>query len=86
MNRRAARAVLAAALIAPMTASATTQYGNVIMQRWNASDRCVAQAQKQFPDYSAEGIAKRDRAVQQCLTGGLLPPRQPQTPGGNPQQ
>lgn len=50
--------------------------GNAMMQRWNASDRCAASAQKQFPDYTPESNAKRDNAMKQCLASGYLPPRQ----------
>jgi len=84
MIRRAALAAFTAALAMPIAAMATTQYATQMMQRWSVSDRCAANAQKAFPDYSPEGIAKREQAMQQCLSGNMLPPRQPQTPGSPP--
>jgi hypothetical protein len=73
-------AAFAVALTAPVAAVAITGQGQGIISRWAASDRCVAAAQKQFPDYTAESLAKRDQALQQCLGGQLLPPRSPQAP------
>jgi hypothetical protein len=68
------------ALTAPVAAVALTGQGQGMISRWAVSDRCVAQAQKQFPDYTAESLAKRDQAVQQCLGSQFLPPRAPQAP------
>jgi hypothetical protein len=42
---------------------------------WAASDRCARSAYKQFPDYTPEGNAKRQHALQQCLQASNLPPR-----------
>jgi hypothetical protein len=71
-------------LAMPTTAWAITQQGQQMMRNWAQSDRCVAQANKQFPDYTADSLAKRDQAVQQCLSNSVLAPRTPmgtQQPG-----
>ena len=76
-------AVLAAAivLLAPSrTGWAITQQGQQMMRNWAQSDRCVAAANKQFPDYTPDSLAKRDQAVQLCLSNGVLPPRTPLAP------
>jgi hypothetical protein len=77
----AALAAFTAALASlPVAAVALTGQGQGMIARWAASDRCVAAAQKQFPDYTADSLAKRDQALQQCLGRQLLPPRAPQAP------
>jgi hypothetical protein len=78
--RAVAGALFALALVAPGTAFAITAQGQQMMRTWAQSDRCVAAATKQFPDYTAESLAKRDQSVQQCLSNSLLPPRAPVTP------
>jgi hypothetical protein len=40
---------------------------------WKVRDACSRSAQKQFPDHTAEGNAKRERAFQQCLEAYNLP-------------
>ena len=40
---------------------------------WKVRDACSRIAQKQFPDHTAEGNAKRERAFQQCLEANNLP-------------
>jgi len=67
--------VLSVALAAPITAMAYSQYGNQMMRYWGISDKCAAQAQKAYPDYTAESNAKRDAQMKNCLAGGSLPPR-----------
>ena len=66
----------------PGPAPAMSINGQQMMRNWSQSDRCVAQAQKQFPDWSAEALAQRDTALQQCLSSGVLPPRAPEAPQG----
>lgn len=82
MFRRAALAGAVIALALPSGALATTQQGQQMMRNWTQADRCSAQAQKQFPDFTAEAIAKRDLALQQCLSNSILAPRAPQAPQG----
>ena len=78
--RIAALGGVAAMLTAPAPALAITSQGQAMINNWKGSDRCAAAAQKQFPDYTAESLRKRDLALQQCLAGGTLPPRAPQAP------
>ena len=74
------------ALALPMAAFAMTLNGQTEMRNWAMSDKCVAAAKKQFPDYTADSLAKRDAALQQCLTAHNLPPRAPLAPQPSPQQ
>ena len=75
MIRLAATAAFLAVLAMPGVTMATTQYGQTMMKYWSLSDRCAAQAQRAFPDYTPEANAKRDANMKQCLAGGSLPPR-----------
>jgi hypothetical protein len=61
-------------------AQARTSQGIQMMNNWHASDRCAAAAQKQFPDYTADSLRRRDAALQQCLSSLNLPPRAPEAP------
>jgi hypothetical protein len=40
---------------------------------WKLRDVCSRNANKQFPDHTSEGNAKRERAFQQCLAAYNLP-------------
>lgn len=40
---------------------------------WHSMDRCTRTAQKQFPDHTADAIAKREAARRQCLRASNLP-------------
>jgi hypothetical protein len=77
---RGAAVAGALCLALPTTSWAITQQGTQMMKTWAQSDRCVAAANKQYPDYTAEALAKRDQALQQCLSNSLLAPRAPLTP------
>jgi len=70
---------LAALLLLTGTAEASQQ-GQVAIGHWKAADKCAKQAQAAYPDYSAEANAKRDAALQNCLNGSNLAPRQPLSP------
>ena len=76
MIRRIAVIALLAALAMPVTARAFTRNGNSMMHNWATSDKCAAQAQKAFPDFTAESNAKRDAAMKDCLATQNLPPRE----------
>ena len=82
-SRVACLAALVIVLAMP-AARAMTGQGQQMMRNWTASDRCMAAAQKQFPDYTAEALAKRDNAVKQCLGQSFLPPRAPLAPQSAP--
>jgi len=74
MVRQAGLVVLALAALAPVAANADP-LGQQLMKKWAGSDHCSQQAYRAFPDYTTESLAKRDLALQQCLAGGNLPPR-----------
>lgn len=44
---------------------------------WGEQDKCAKAAFKQFPDYTRESNANRERALQRCLVEHNLPPRAP---------
>src|SRR6185437_8142440 len=44
---------------------------------WKGMDNCKRQAWKQYPDYTAEGNAKRAHAEKLCLSAHNLPPGAP---------
>jgi len=75
MIRRIAYVTLFVALMTPITAMAYTQNGQQMMRNWATSDRCAAQAQKAFPDFTPESNAKRDAQMKTCLSGNIVPPR-----------
>ena len=47
---------------------------------WKLRDQCRRNAFKQFPDYTAESNAKRERAEQRCLEAYNLPALPPSAP------
>jgi hypothetical protein len=51
---------------------------------WKLRDLCARNAQKAFPDYTAEDNAKRERSYRQCLEASNLPyePSAPNQRGG----
>jgi hypothetical protein len=56
-------------------ASGTGQ-GRQVLSRWKTMDSCTRQAQKAFPDFTAE----RDAALKACLSANNLPPREDISP------
>jgi hypothetical protein len=74
MIRQIGFVVFAFAALMPAVANADAQ-GTQIMKKWVSSDRCSQRAYKAFPDYTADSLAKRDQALQNCLAGSGLPPR-----------
>jgi hypothetical protein len=46
---------------------------------WQAEDKCNEIAWKQYPDYTKEASAKRERAFKLCQMSGQFPPRAPLT-------
>ena len=67
----------AAFALASGTAGATGQ-GEAAIRKWKTMDNCASQAQRQFPDFTADSNAKRQAALQNCLNTNNLPPRAPQ--------
>ena len=76
MIRRIAFVALLTALAMPVTATANSRSGNLMMNNWKASDRCAATAQKAYPDFTAESNAKRDAMMKNCLASQNLPPHE----------
>jgi hypothetical protein len=84
MFRVAALAGFAATSAIPGAALAMTQQGTQMMKNWAQADRCATQAQRQVPESTAEALAKRDQALQQCLANSILAPRAPLAPQSAP--
>ena len=75
--------IIAAACLAPGSGSAQIPGYNPWKQSqavWKLRDQCRRSAFKQFPDYTAESNAKRNRSEQRCLEANNLP-TSPQAPG-----
>jgi hypothetical protein len=76
MNRLALALLIA---LLPAAAGASQQ-GFIAQKKWKAMDRCTAEAQAAFPDFTAEANARRDAKLKECLAGQNLPPRDPHSP------
>jgi hypothetical protein len=75
--------LLVAAACFPIAAAHADMMGDEFKRNsavWSSSDVCARRAFKQFPDYTPEGNAKRDHAMQQCLAASHAPPRDPTNP------
>ncbi len=75
-HRLAAALVLLVPLALAAPAARASQQGALEIKKWHIMDVCAKQAQAAFPDFTAESNAKRDAALQQCLAGQNLPPRE----------
>ncbi len=64
--------LLALAAAAPRSAWADAQQTQNFAA-WAVMTRCAQQAQKQFPDLTPDGNAKREAARQECLRANHLP-------------
>ncbi len=81
MNRFASLLAMTLAILALAPAAAVaTQQGILVIKNWKAMDKCAAQAQAAFPDFTAESNAKRDAKLKECLAQQNLPPRAPLEP------
>jgi hypothetical protein len=79
--RRSLRKIaLLAVLFLPVVAHATSGQGMVVISKWKTMDNCAVQAQRAFPDFTAEANAKRDAKLKECLAGQNLPPRETASP------
>jgi hypothetical protein len=81
MRGRLLLLVVAACL--PIAAARADMMGDEFKRNssvWRNNDLCARQAFKQFPDYTPEGNAKRDHAMQQCLAATPAPPRDSTNP------
>ena len=72
--------LFATIFLLPVAAHATSGQGMVVIQRWKAMDSCAAQAQRAFPNFTADANAKRDAKLKECLAGQNLPPRETAAP------
>ena len=82
-HRTIALIILAVAALVPASGGAQIPGYNPWKQSesvWKLRDMCRRSAFKQFPDYTPEGNAKRDRAEQRCLESNNLPTPPPQAP------
>jgi hypothetical protein len=50
---------------------------------WKVRDVCARTAQKQFPDHTAEGNAKRESSYRKCLEANNLPYEPSASPGNS---
>jgi hypothetical protein len=67
---------LLAIVFLPAAAHALTSNAVTAMGRWKSMDKCAIEAQRAFPDFTAEANAKRDARLKECLAGQNLPPRE----------
>jgi hypothetical protein len=51
---------------------------------WHQMDDCKRLAARQYPDYTPQSLAQRDRAAQRCLDSAHLPPLVPPVPAPAP--
>jgi hypothetical protein len=73
-------ALFAVIFLLPTAARAVSGQAAIVMKKWQAMDKCAIEAQRAFPEFTAEAIAKRDAKLQQCLASQNLPPREAQSP------
>jgi hypothetical protein len=64
----------------PTAAQAISLQGKTVVGRWKSMDKCAAEAQRAYPDFTAEANAKRDAKLRDCLAGQNLPPREAAPP------
>jgi hypothetical protein len=66
---------LLAIVFLPAAAHALSSQATTAIGKWKSMDTCAIQAQRAFPDFTAESNAKRDAKLKECLAGQNLPPR-----------
>jgi len=66
--------ILAAPRIHAQQMSTRRSAGEQSERVWKKMDDCKREAWKQNHDYTAEGVAARDRVLRYCLEAGNLPP------------
>ncbi len=66
--------------LVPAAAHATSGQGTLVMKKWQSMDKCAVEAQRAFPDFTAESNAKRDAKLKDCLASQNLPPRETASP------
>ena len=73
-------------LMMPITAHAANQQFKASEDIWKRSDKCTADALKKYPDYTQEGLEKREQYIKQCNLDNRIPSRQPLTAPPAPRQ
>jgi len=68
--------VIIVGLLVPFTAHAAGQQFKTSEQVWKLSDKCTADALKKYPDYTREGLEKREQHIKQCNLANRTPSRQ----------
>ena len=71
--------ILLVLAIVPAAARASQQ-GIIVVKKWQAMDKCTERAYAAFPDYTVQSNAQRQAALQACLAGQNLPPRETAPP------
>lgn len=88
--RRSAAACLALAAVMLLTAGAAQAANQTVEKRWQAMDRCTAEATAAHPESTPQSLAQRDTAMRNCqrqnhvpIRSRLVPkmPSQPPAPG-----
>jgi hypothetical protein len=82
---RLAPLLVAGVLLLPGPAAADSNW-KTNSAVWKQMDNCTAAARKQFPDYTRESNAKREKARQNCLRASNLPNEGSSAPPPGPQQ
>ncbi|MGE3782204.1 MAG: hypothetical protein AB7H71_05620 [Alphaproteobacteria bacterium] len=73
-------ATLATVLLVPTAAHAISGQAAIVMNKWKSMDKCAIEAQRLFPEFTAEANAKRDAKLKECLAIQNLPPRETASP------
>ena len=60
-------------LLVPATSALADNLWKQSNTLWRQMDKCTRAAQRQYPDHTAEAIAKRDQVRRQCLRAANLP-------------
>jgi hypothetical protein len=73
-------ALTAVILLVPTAAHAIGGQAAIVMSKWQSMDKCAIEAQRLFPEFTAEANAKRDAKLKECLATQNLPPRETASP------
>jgi hypothetical protein len=73
--------LLTASYAAPAGAASATSLQ--AKAAWSTMDQCTKKSREQYPDGTADSIAKRDAYVHACQRDGRVPVRVPQSKDGS---
>jgi hypothetical protein len=68
--------LMAMVFLVPTAAHAISGQAAIVMMKWKSMDKCAIEAQRAFPEFTAEANAKRDAKLKECLAIQNLPPRE----------